>query len=130
MQELSSAELERLVVFKGYGTPDADYWFVGWEEHISRDKDPIEELRIRATWPDVADLGEANRSLGTHLNHYVPTWAVMIRFLLRLKEAPDWTDGRVVRGYQVNRLGRHGGESFLAEVLPLPSPCTADWPYP
>ena len=129
IQELSPAELERLVAFKGYGNLNADYWFVGWEEHVARDRDPIEELRVRATWPDIADLGEANTSLGTHFNHYVPTWAVMIKFLLRLKGVPDWADGRVVRDYQVDRLGRHRGESFLAEVLPLPSPSTADWPY-
>ena len=129
MAELSLRELERLASFKGYGNSDGDYWFVGWEEHVDRDRDMLQELKIRATWPDIADLDEANQSLGTNPDHYVPTWSVMIRILLKLKGMSEWADGRVVRNYQVARLGRKDDETFLAEVWPLPSPSTADWPY-
>jgi hypothetical protein len=126
MAGLSPRELERLVSFKGYGNLEADYWFIGWEEHVDRDRDMLEDLKIRSAWPDIADLYEANESLGTVLDHYVPTWSVMIRILLRLKGSPDWFGGRVVRTCQNEQLGRHGGETFLAEVLPLPSPSIAD----
>jgi hypothetical protein len=58
-----------------------------------------------------------------------PTWSAMSRLVLRLTGESNWRDRELVRWYQVNRLGRAGGETFLTEALPFPCPSTALWPY-
>ena len=83
-------------------------------------------------WKQVEDLADAPRYWvdDFHLGDYVPTWAGICYVMGRLKGASDWDDYcTFAKRYQVERLGRRSGETFLTEVLPLPKPTVNAWPY-
>ena len=123
---LSRTELERALKFEGYGNKPADYWFLGMEEGGGS----IEELRKRAREYDpVEDLYSAHEKLGFSLNAHVPTWRVMSKLILAMQGAPDWQETCSAREYQGQKLGRKDGDTFLAELMPLPCRSIGEWPY-
>ncbi len=53
----------------------------------------------------------------------------MIRFVLRLNGDPEWTDTERIRKYQKENFGKLDGQTFLADILPLPKRSDLDWPH-
>jgi hypothetical protein len=126
---LSADLVESLLAFVGYGNPDGGFWFVGMEEAGALTPGEL-ETRAREFKP-IDDLARVHDLHGYWMDRtrLIPTWSAMSRIVLRLSGRADWRDREAVRDYQVNRLGRLGGETFLTELLPLPSSSTAAWPY-
>ena len=127
--------------FYGYGALRSPLWLVGKEEGLG-----VSGPGIRthlSTWdrigrPMVADLAGLQRSKGEGryfgddaINH--PMWRKLARIAVAAEEGRTPRNDEVL-AYQARRLGRHGGEVALLELLPLPSPQATDdetgWPYP
>src|SRR5437899_1633894 len=127
--QLSDVDVQHLLDFVGYGNPSGRYWFVGMEE--AGDLKPAELLTRAREFHAIDDLSRAHALPGywTDMTRLRPTWSAMSRLALRLSGEANWRDRELVRSYQVNRLGRAEGETFLTEALPLPCPSTAHWPY-
>lgn len=124
-----------MTTFYGSGNYDGDYWFVGMEEGGGNS---LEQVRKRIqTWQD---LGETELvdiydfHLGINYPEYFTnpvklqrTWMQEARIVLAAKGLPSNTED--VRYYQRDVIGRKNSETCLLELLPLPSPSTADWLY-
>ncbi len=122
----------------GYGSLDAPVWFVGMEEGGGGD---LAEVRLRLqTWAKLNrqpldDLRAYHLALGfpsvrayfTEQVRLQRTWSSLLRVLAGTKQQERTTDQ--LRQEQAHRLGRHGGETCLLELLPLPSPGSATWNY-
>ncbi len=122
-------QIERLLAFKGYGNPKGKLWFLGMEEHGDGS---LRELQIRADqFDEVEDLYAAHRKVfpDSDMSLHVPVWATMSRIALRLSGSVSWNAREDATSYQMQRLGRREGETFLTELLPLPARDTASWPY-
>jgi len=121
--------------FYGYGNLRAKYWFIGLEEGGGTSIDEIQH-RLE-TWdvlgrPSLADLDEFHQRAGiTCWSARRPplqsTWKQLIRIILAAEGRPSELES--VRTYQRSRLGRLNDESALIELMPLPSPSTAQWLY-
>jgi hypothetical protein len=127
--QLAEVDVQKLLEFVGYGNPDGRFWFVGMEE--AGDLKPAELLTRAREFHVIDDLARAHALPGylTDMTKLRPTWSAMSRLVLRLSGEANWRDRDLVRWYQMNRLGRANGETFLTEALPLPCPSTAQWPY-
>ncbi len=105
-----------------------------------------EEIQSRLdTWKTLGrksyvDLVEFHEGFGYHEKfHYPqyfserpklqPTWSKLIRLILTAK-TNRFPSTEEIREYQRNHLGRKNGDTFLAELMPLPSPSISDWRYP
>ncbi|MDP6226720.1 MAG: hypothetical protein QF714_03305 [Dehalococcoidia bacterium] len=126
-QGLSKKEVERALKLEGYGRKAAPYWFIGMEEGGGS----IEELRKRARLFDpVEDLRLAHEKIGwKDMYRHVPTWRVMSKLVMAMQGTCGWQETSSAREYQANMRGRADGDTFLTELMPLPSPSTAVWPY-
>ncbi len=127
-ETLTEEEKRNAVRFQGYGNKEGKYWFLGMEEGGGS----LEELKERAAlFSEVEDLYEAHDKLGrAHtMERHVPTWRVMSKLIMALNGEPDWAEPQEARRYQADKLGRKDGETFLVELMPLPSPSTHEWPY-
>ncbi len=125
---LTEEEKKNAEHFQGYGNKNGKYWFLGMEEGGGS----IEELKERAMlFSEVEDLYEAHDKLGRahEMKRHVPTWRVMSKLVMALNGQPDWADVEAARTYQAQTLGRKDAETFLIELMPLPSPSTGEWPY-
>ena len=83
---LTDSEIEHLLEFIGYGTLDADVWFLGMEEAGGGE----ENIRTRLRFRPVEDNAEAHKMLGvTHLHwgrrKIQRTWRGMCHIMLRLE---------------------------------------------
>lgn len=127
--QLTRADVQNLLEFVGYGNPAGPFWFVGMEE--AGDLTPAELLTRAREFRPIDDLARAH-ALPGYLTDMAPlraTWSGMSRLVLRLSGDAHWRDRERVRWYQMNKLGRTDGETFLTEALPLPAPSIAHWPY-
>lgn len=125
---LTEEEKRNAERFQGYGNKEGKYWFLGMEEGGGS----LEELKKRAVlFSEVEDLYDAHEKLGrAHtMERHVPTWRVMSKLVMALNGQPDWANVEAARTYQAEKLGRKAGETFLVELMPLPSPSTQVWPY-
>jgi hypothetical protein len=138
---LSPEEWQRLYRFRGYGNPAGRFWFIGIEE---RGEGIVEELRVRLKYREVEDLlhsqspevwghAELWKKFDPDWEDFnpdklIPTWSTMIRFVLCLSGDTEWEDPKRVRKYQRESFGKLDGETFLADILPLPKPSDAYWP--
>ena len=126
-QRLSKEDVERALKFQGYGRKAAPYWFIGMEEGGGS----LEELRKRAgSFNPVEDLYAAHKKIGFSMHRHVPTWRVMSKLIMAMQGTSGWEETSSAREYQATRLGRADGDTFLTELLPLPSRSTGVWPYP
>jgi hypothetical protein len=127
--ENGASAVQKLLSFNGYGNPGGPYWFIGIEE---RGDGTLEALSIRAQFTEIADLEAAHSPhlLDFSLTTLIPTWATMSKIVLRSKGDSNWRERETIREYQAGRLGRLGGETFLTDLLPLPSPDATSWHYP
>ena len=127
MTKLTTAQIKKLLVFRGYGNPNGRFWFVGMEEGGG----DIESLRIRADkFSNLEDLAESHQRFVSHeMSNLISTWRIMSAIAGRISGVADLWDPEYARNYQVNRLGRTNVETYLTEILPLPKPSLDDWPY-
>jgi hypothetical protein len=133
---LSQGQIDAVLNFIGYGNPAGPFWFIGIEERgVGGAATLWDELLVRAKhFAAIEDLKAAQEhpAFGStfQVGQYVPTWLIMSKIVLRLSGAPDWHDYGQAQRYQADELGRGGGQTFLAELLPLPAGSVDDWPYP
>ena len=127
MTELTTAQIEKLLAFRGYGNPNGRFWFVGMEEGGG----DIESLRIRADkFSNLEDLAESHQRFESHdMSNLISTWRIMSAIAGRIGGITDWWDPEYARNYQLNHLGRTNGETYLTEILPLPKRSLNDCPY-
>ncbi|MDA1280343.1 MAG: hypothetical protein O3B95_09955 [Chloroflexi bacterium] len=129
MSELTVAQIDKLLSFRGYGNPNGKFWFVGMEEGGSSD---FEHLRIRAEkFEPVEDLAESHKNFVGHdmARLSTSTWRLMSSIVGRIQGVQNWWDTEFARSYQSRCLGRRDGETYLTEILPLPKKRINDWPY-
>lgn len=121
--------------FFGYRNLGAKYWFIGLEEGGGTS---IDEIRNRLeAWdalgrPQLADLHEFHQRAGiSRWSVAKPplqsTWKQLIRLALTAEGEP--ANLEAIRTYQRHHLGRRNGTTALIELMPLPSPSTAEWLY-
>jgi hypothetical protein len=135
--EFTPAEKDRLLNFLGYGRLAAPYWFLGMEEGTGGEKDGTklieQNVRIRARdFEPVMDLYTSHLLFNidiTQLQRFTPVWLWMAKLLRGLNGASDWQDVPKAKAYIRSQLGRKDGETFLTELLPLPSPSLGHWFY-
>lgn len=125
---ISEKELEHLVNFIGYGELDADVWFLGMEEAGGGE----DNLRRRLSFRQVEDCAEAHKLLKITNVHWGPrkiqrTWRGMCCIMLATEGKQ--IDREAIRIYQVEKLGRFGGNTLLTELMPIPSPKIDHWGY-
>ncbi|MCH8101940.1 MAG: hypothetical protein IIB28_02145, partial [Chloroflexi bacterium] len=125
---LTKDQLEKALSFEGYGRKSAPYWFLGMEEGGGSVEELIERVNL---FDSIEDLYSAHTKLGLEetMHRHVPTWRVMSKLVMAMQGTPNWQDTASARDYQATRLGREDGDTFLVELMPLPSPSTAVWPY-
>jgi len=119
---------DRIENFVGYGNRAAPVVFIGMEEGLKEEDGLLGDLLVRSRWPDrVMDLEKAHEGIaGTELSFdperapKQPTWRVMSDLMLRRggNSAPTRVDRK---RYRTLRLGRAGGDTLLAELLPYPN---------
>lgn len=130
---LTHSQIESLTGFLGYGNPAGAFWFIGLEERASGTDDVLRhELEVRAQHfgpiEDLTALEAKEFDTPTFsIANYVRTWRIMSKIVLHLRGNDDWQ--LKAADYQAKRLGRRDGETFLAELLPLPAPSASQWPY-
>lgn len=92
----------------------------------------IEELGILARSFDLfEDLHSALGKLDRQglLRSHVPTWRLMSKLIMALSGRTGWQGTLAAREYQASELGRFNGDTFLAELMPLPARGISIWPY-
>ncbi len=124
---------ERLLTFLGFGNPTAEAVFIGMEEGLTLPPPLEEQLVSRSGFEPLMDLGESakahpERFLSGDRPPIQSTWNPIIRILLALEGVRSASTDEV-RAYQRDRLGRTGERGALIELLPLPAPGIAHWPY-
>lgn len=135
-EQLNNKLLDEFVHnFYGYGSYRGQFWFIGMEEGGG---DSFSEVTKRLeTWAsrgkrEIDDVAEYLTAVGiTHLHSGRPelqsTWSGLIRILLSCEGETPTTEQ--VREYQRTSLGRLTGNTYLAELFPLPSPSLGHWLY-
>jgi hypothetical protein len=127
--------LEYMQGFVGFGSFDADFWFVGMEQGGG---ETLEELSRRVSvWdqfgrPNLTDLRSYHEAIGDFRWYGVapriqPTWDKIIRLVLAARRSEVSTT--LIRSYQVDSFARSSGETLITELLPLPSRSIGDWIY-
>lgn len=109
---------DRIERFIGYGRPDAPVVFLGMEEggDNSRLREDLLGRSRSAEFGEIASQPTTQR-----------TWRVMCDLMLRRDGIANPTaKERLV--YQQERLGKRGGETLVAELMPYPSRRASDWP--
>lgn len=123
--------------FCGYGRLEAELWLIGFEEstgerHQRSDWSLNFEMSVRQMWSRVMDVRDAHEQLEDRYwlgNGYSTVWKYMAKLARgALFSARDWNDMTAARIYVVEQLGRQHGNTFLGEMLPLPSAHRSDWP--
>ena len=124
--------------FHGYGSYEAPWWFIGMEEGGGNDE--AEVIRRLLAWDkrgrlELEDVTEYHREFGVTkfwktMPPTQPTWRQLIRLLLtaKLNQTGQVTLNQI-REYQRDKWGRHGSETCLLDLLPLPSPKANAWGY-
>jgi hypothetical protein len=122
--------------FVGYGDFNSDTWFVGMEEGGGHSLENI-QMRIGA-WSDrgghiLEDCAEYHQAIGAGALFKAPvrsaqrTWAWLVRAQLASEGKPhDISAAKVMQG---ERWLRHGSNTCMIELLPLPSPSVRKWLY-
>lgn len=121
--------------FFGYGELSAPVWYIGMEEGGGQS---LTEMQQRLnTWDrrgrqKLEDLAHFHIEFGDE-SRFVEnagvqaTWRKIIRAILA-STGVEPTDNNI-RDFQINKLGRKGGDVALLELLPLLKPSRTDFPY-
>lgn len=128
VQPITDEQLNHLLDFVGYGTLNADVWFLGMEEAGGGEQN----IRTRLEFQAIEDCAEAHKKLGVTKLHWGKriiqrTWRGMCYVMIRLEGMDPSTDN--IRTYQAEKLGRFGGRTLLTELMPIPNPNIDRWGY-
>lgn len=131
---LTPEEINGMSNFLGYGNLNAPYWFLGMEEGTggATTAEIEKNMKIHATFSPVIDVYEAHLLYDydmTIQNKFTPVWLQMAYIVRAMKGNADWEDINQAKEYVRFKLGRKDNETFLTELMPLPSPSLAHWPY-
>ncbi len=132
MLKLNKSEFKRLMKFQGYGNLMGPVWFLGIEEKLPDKVNRNRELKNRLRFDSLMDLAKAQTILGREIRKAkTKTWTWMSKFALALLHpAYNWKDTATTRFYRSTHLGCSNGETFLAELFPLPGARRKTNPYP
>ena len=127
-KHFKDSEVEHLLNFLGYGNLSAPVWFLGMEEAGGGE----ENLRNRLSFKKAEDLYSGHKKLGITKHHegnrlIQPTWRGMCVIMLTLMGRKVTRDE--IRNYQAEHLGRHGDDTFLLELMPIPKASISSWSY-
>jgi hypothetical protein len=131
--------------FLGYGNPNGRWWFVGREEGGGQ---TWEEVQARIQYwnqnrPYHFDAVDFHRAVGHGLEQWFPTdklprlqstWNKLIGIMLAANgiidsDTPNAERIEFTRKFQAQYWGRNESDTFLTEILPLPSPTESPWHY-
>ena len=134
--DLSIEEILGIVNFLGYGRPSAAVWFIGFEEGLGKmtPQDMIGNLKARAGFESTMDLHDAHMRLqeeGEYIDienkpPKTPVWQWMAKIMLAYNGNNEWKNLGSAKNYVRKCLGRYKGETFLAELCPIPKGKAAD----
>lgn len=128
-QALTPDETSNLLQFIGYGHLEAPVWFLGMEEGGGGE----ERIRIQSGFEPIEDLYDAHvTKMGItryHCGNRVlqSTWKGMSYIMLSL--AGISPDQPARRTYQALHLGRSGGDTLVAELMPVAKSTVKEWQY-
>lgn len=126
---LDTDEISNLLEFIGYGNLEGPVWFLGMEEGGGGE----DRLRIQAGFEPIEDLYDAHvNKMGITRHHcgnraLQSTWKSMCHIMLSLVDIPPDIQKR--RTYQAIHLGRKGGDTLIAELMPVAKSTIKDWQY-
>jgi len=128
MEPITDTQLQHHLKFIGYGSINADYWFLGMEEGGGDENN----IRIKVKFKPIEDCAEAHQALGItkyHIGNKViqRTWWGMCKVMLMLQNKD--ADRESIRDYQVEKLGRSKENTLLCELMPLPKLKLKIWEY-
>lgn len=133
---IDDALLQRYMeTFVGFGSYEADFWFVGMEQGGGRDLEEMQRRLVawkRQECEEVVDFSkyhddiDESRWMGANAR-IQPTLGKMIRIALAARGQA--VTPAAVREYQTKRFARTGGETLIAELFPLPSRSIGHWIY-
>src|SRR5262249_52734745 len=119
----------------GYGQPDAPIWFLGMEEGIGKHNTDAEKeaaveknLSVRREFRPYEDLPDAMQQLGLAFYEMPSSPTQVWTWMARIAKVLDGGNATSDLQYIVQHLGRKGGKTFLADLLPLPAPGLDYWP--
>jgi hypothetical protein len=121
--------------FFGFGTWSARIWFIGieeaggWSEKDVRKRLEAWEQNGKRDLENAPTFYPASGNSRWHGKgaERQETWEQLVRMLLVARGLTDTDDA--ILDYQRSQLGRTGGETCVAELLPLPSPSIKTWRY-
>ena len=127
-EAINDEQLNHLLDFIGYGTLNADVWFLGMEEAGGGE----ENIRTRLQFKQIEDNANAHKMLGITKHHWDKkviqrTWRGMCYIMLCLENIEPTTEN--IRNYQAEKLGRFDGNTLLYELMPIPKPNISQWGY-
>lgn len=118
LSDQTAIRWDRIEQFIGYGPADAPIVFLGMEE--GGDNALLrEDLIGRSKSADFAEIAWQPTTQRT--------WRVMCDLMLRREGVTNPTKAQRL-AYQQERLGKRGGETLVAELMPYPSRSASDWP--
>lgn len=125
---LTNEQLDHLLDFVGYGSLNAEVWFLGMEEAGGGEAN----IRTRLQFRPVEDCAQAHQLLGITKLHggkrvIQRTWRGMCYIMLCLENIEPSREN--IRQYQAEKLGRFGGNTLLTELMPIPKPKISNWGY-
>ncbi|MDU0343026.1 hypothetical protein [Bosea rubneri] len=109
---------DRIEQFIGYGRADAPVVFLGMEEGADNAK-LLPDLLGRSF---SGQYGEISRKGATQR-----TWSKMCHLMLR-REGVECPTPAQRLAYQRERLGKHSGDTLVAELMPYPCQNATGWP--
>lgn len=133
----SGINWDQIENFVGFGNPRAEYVFLGMEEGLLCDETLDADLAVRSKYDQYMDLEEGQLSLAGTKKYFGAdpknqwTWRPMCDLMLRFTEnVSEPAKPERVR-YQADKLGRKGGLTLLAELMPYPRKKAdkSNWPY-
>jgi len=121
--------------FIGYGNPDAEVLFLGMEEGLGQSADLGGDLAERSRYSQCMDLFDAQGPLDDGQRFFGPnpksqrTWRPMCHLMLRMLAPSSRPTAEQRVRYQADLLGRSGGATLLAELMPYPNTNVGEWRY-
>jgi hypothetical protein len=122
--------------FFGYGDPTGKYWFIGLEEKgdgsLQSIQDRLALWSVKFKRKAIVDCRRFHESLQMHDLFSAPpkpqkTWDRLI--LVQLAAEGIASEQEDVCEIRLSNWGNESGDNCLLELLPLPCPKTASWPY-
>jgi hypothetical protein len=122
-ESIAWKKIERFI---GYGNLNAAVAFVGMEESLDSEASLDDDLLARSQYSgDVVDLRFGGQE---SVMQFQRTWKVMCDLMIRRKGENPSYGSRM--SYQAESLGKEGGDTLIAELLPYPRKNRrGPWPY-